>query len=76
MLANYDVKEIFSKRLSGLIKENGLNVKKFAQDINIPYTTVCDWIKMKTFASIEHLPKIAKYFTVSIDFLLGYTDFE
>lgn len=74
MLKN-DVKEIFSKRLDGLIKEKGLNVKKFAQEVNIPYTTVCDWVNMKTFASIEHLPKIASYFNVSTDFLLGIVDF-
>ena len=75
MLRNCDIKEIFSKRLESLIKEKGLNVKSFAKEVNIPYTTVCDWIKMKTFASIEHLPKIAEYFNVSTDFLLGIQEF-
>lgn len=76
MCKEYNIKEVFSKRLKQLIDDKKINVKKFANDVKIPYSTVCDWINMKTFASIEHLPKVAYYFGVSTDYLLGVSDFE
>lgn len=76
MFVDYNVQEAFAERLKMLIKEKGLSVKQFADKVGIADSTISDWIHKKRIPLIIQIPKIAFFFDVSIDYLLGYKDFE
>lgn len=61
-------------RLRELRKEKGLTMKKFGALFNIAESTVSLYETGKRDIDISLLSKIAKYFGVSIDYLLGVTD--
>lgn len=70
------VKEIFSERLKYLINDRGLNIKTLSLEIGIPDSTISDWLLLKRTPKIDNIPKIALYFKVSTDYLLGVIDYE
>lgn len=66
---------MFLDTLDMLLKEKGIRKSTLARESGIPYTTIdglykkgCDNIKLST------LQKLADYFDVSVDFLLGKTE--
>ena len=67
----YGVRDLFAERLRNLIDERGLNIQKFSKETDIPVSTVSDWLNKKTTPTIENLPKIALFFKVTTDYLLG-----
>ncbi len=67
----YSVRDIFAERLKSLIEENGLSNNKFSQAIEIPISTISDWLNKKKTPTIESIPKIAIFFKVTTDYLLG-----
>ena len=73
---NYKVRDVFAERIKSLINEKGINIQKFSKALSIPASTISDWINKKTTPSIENIPKIAMYFQVTADYLLGLIDFE
>ena len=70
------VKEIFAERLKYLINDRGLNIKTLSLEIKIPDSTISDWLLLKRTPKIDSIPKIAQYFKVSTDYLLGVIDYE
>lgn len=76
MFIDYDVQELFADRLKTLIADKGLSVKQFSIQIGIADSTISDWIHKKRIPLIIQIPKIAAFFNVSIDYLLGYKEFE
>lgn len=60
--------------LRELRKEVGLSQKEFAQKFNLTQATISDWEIGKVEPSITWLIKLADYFEVSIDYLVGHTD--
>ena len=71
MIMNYDVKMIFAQRLKELINEKGITAKRLSEEVGVPYSTISDWLNLKTTPIIIHIPKIALFFKVSTDYLLG-----
>lgn len=65
------VKEIFAERLKELLEEKGLSAKNFSIEVKIPNSTINDWLLLKRTPKIDNIPKIALYFGVSTDYLLG-----
>ena len=66
---------MFLERLDMLLAEKGIRKSTLSRESGIPYTTIdgfykkgCDNIKLST------LQKLAEYFGVSVDFLLGKTE--
>ena len=58
-----------------LISEKGLSVRKVERDLGFGYGTLQAWDKH--MPSIDKVEKVANYFGVSIDALVGYTgDYE
>ena len=53
------------------MSEKGLNISKFSQEIGIPDSTISDWLNTKTTPSMFNIVKIATFFKVSTDYLLG-----
>lgn len=64
----------FLKRVERLIKANNITKNKMLTDIGLPRNAFINWSKRGTIPSGETLQKIADYFNVSVDYLLGNTD--
>lgn len=62
---------MFDKRLEDLRRERGYTVKKMASELNLAYTTYNNYEKNTREPDSDTLKKIALYFDVSIDYLLG-----
>lgn len=60
--------------IDDLLKQYGLTSKKLAQDIGISPGNVTDWRKGRANPSAEVVAKLADYFNVSTDYLLGRSD--
>ena len=74
MNKNSNVMEIFADRLKDLMFEKGLNITMFSKEIGIPDSTISDWLNKKKRPIIDNLPKIALFFGVTTDYLLGLED--
>ena len=58
-------------RLTELRLQEGVSQKKLAEDLHMSAGNLCDWEKGRTEPDIERLIKLADYFDVSLDFLMG-----
>ncbi len=63
----------FPSRLRELLKRKGETQKKLATFINVNQQTVSLWKDGKTAPDINALKKIAEYYNVSADYLIGIT---
>jgi len=63
------------ERLCDLRKDKGLTQKEFAEILNINYRTYGGYEREENEASDEIKMKIAKYFNVSVDYLLGVSNY-
>ena len=61
----------FLERLFFLINENGVSRSKFLSDIGAGKNSFVYWENHKNLPSGDTLLKIADYFGVSVDYLLG-----
>ena len=64
----------FGKRLEQLLKESDMLYKDFAKIMHVKPPTVTNWVKGKRFPEEMTLIKIADFFHVSLDYLLGRTN--
>lgn len=65
---------IFLQRTLGLIDSTGLTKNKLLTDTGINKNAFVDWERRGTSPSGEIVVRIADYFHVSTDYLLGRTD--
>ena len=56
-----------------LIEERGLSVRKVERDLGFGYGTIAYWDEHTP--SVDKVEKVAKYFGVTVDYLLGYDGF-
>lgn len=61
---------MFADNLKQLRKEKGMTQTQFASEFNIATRTIAMWETGKRTPDTETLKKIARFFNVSIDFLL------
>ncbi|MDR1892151.1 MAG: helix-turn-helix domain-containing protein [Oscillospiraceae bacterium] len=61
----------FSDKLRALIEERDLTQKQVAADLNIAPSTVGGYVQGSSEPDFETLSRLAKYFDVSADYLLG-----
>jgi len=61
-------------RILELIKENEISANRLATDLKLPSGIISEWKKKKYNPSTEAIIKIADYFDVTTDYLLGRTD--
>lgn len=66
--------KIFGERLKELRTEKKLLQKDLAKILDTTNSSVCDWECGRAQPDFETLRKIADYFEVSTDYLLGRTD--
>ena len=55
-------KEIMAKNIQRYMRANGLSRKELAQKLNVPYTTITDWIKGNTYPRIDKIEAMANFF--------------
>ena len=67
--------EIFAKRLNELRNEKGLTKYRLAKELSVSEMTIGRWERQLRIPNIVDLKKIAKFFNVSADYLLGLQDF-
>ena len=65
---------LFVERVMILIKEHGITKNKLLTDLKLGKNSFVDWEKRGTIPSGETFNKIADYFNVTTDYLLGKTD--
>lgn len=61
------------ERIKELAKKRGVNLQKISEDLGFS-TNYLYSLKNKKTPSAEHIAKIAEYFNVSTDYILGRTD--
>ena len=64
----------FSERLKTLRAQRGLTQEQLAHSLDIPDTSVRRWESSGRPPKRERLEKLADFFGVSVDFLLGRTE--
>lgn len=65
----------FSQRLKELRKENKLTQKQLAEKLNVTDDCIYYWENNRSEPSIDYLISLANIFNVSIDYLVGKTEF-
>ena len=63
------------ERLKDIRLEKGLDQKTLAISLNTSQTNVSRWENGKFEPDLDTLIKIARFFNVSTDYILGLTDF-
>lgn len=67
----------FCERLSSLMQEhNNMSKYRLAKELGVHQTTIKNWIDGITTPSALDINKIADYFAVPVDYLLGKTDIK
>lgn len=62
---------LVAKRIKGLMESEKLTQMQLANAINVGQSSVSDWLNSKSEPSIESLWKLADFFDVSVDYLIG-----
>lgn len=68
--------KIFGERLKDLRLERNLKQKDVAKGLGVSQAAVARWEANLQIPNIDILYKVAIFFDVSADFLLGLTDYE
>jgi len=66
--------EIFAERLKELRVEKGLSIQRLSQETKIGVASICRWENCQADVKGSQLIALAKYFGVSIDYLMGLED--
>lgn len=66
--------DIFAIRLNSLIKTEKITKYKLAQELQCSKQSVCNWCDGISEPKITYIRKIAMYFGISTDYLLGLED--
>lgn len=66
----------FHKRFEDLCNEKGVTHYKISQDCYFDKSNISRWLSRGYLPSLEILDMITKYFNVSIDYILGRSDFR
>lgn len=64
----------FGERLTNLLEEQNMTQKKLAEELDMVTTTINGYIKEHRQPDYNTLIRIAEYFHVSTDYLLGVTE--
>ena len=64
----------FSERLKELRAESGLSAMALGQSIGVSDMAILRWENGKSDITGENLKKLAEFFNVTTDYLLGLTD--
>lgn len=66
---------IFAERLKDLRTDKCLSLKELAKELKVSDVAIGRWEKQQRVPNIIELKKIAEFFNVSADYLLGLQEF-
>jgi len=64
----------YARRIKELRQQRGLTQRELSAIVKVDFRTVSCWENERVEPNIRQLFAMAKYFDVTIDYLLGYTD--
>lgn len=67
-------KDVLSKNLKNYISKSGKDRSQIAEELDLSYSTLTDWVNGKKYPRINNIEKLASYFEVSKSDLIE--DFE
>lgn len=67
-------KDVLSKNLKKYISKSGKDRSTIAEELDLSYSTLTDWVNGKKYPRIDNIEKLASYFKVSKSDLIE--DFE
>ena len=74
---NLGIKVVFSQNLCLLMKEKSRSRQEICGDLNIKYTTLCDWINGRTIPRQDQLEKLGRYFGIEVgEFFIDFTLYD
>jgi len=65
---------VFIERLNNLLEERGISANKMSKDLGLGSSAYTHWKNRGNLPSGDVIQKLADYFDVSTDYLLGRTD--
>ncbi len=66
----------FFDRLKALTEERGIKYSALSHVMSFAPNSVYEWIRTNSLPSLDYLRELADYFDVSVDYLLGRTDYR
>ncbi len=66
----------FVEILNDLLLERGKTKVDLSTEAGIPYTTICGWLKAGRLPDYNAITKLANYFQISADYILGIENEE
>ena len=70
------MKNIFGKRLKELRNRENLSIRQLGKLTDISPTCISRWEREVSIVNAEQLIIFAKFFNVSLDYLVGLRDFD
>ena len=64
----------FSERFKQLRKENGFSYESLEMVLGVSRSTMCRWENRQTDIKSEELIKVAQFFGVTLEYLVGLED--
>lgn len=64
------------RRLKSIRKARRLSLRKLAARAEVRYATIHDWEAGRTMPTAVHLALVARALSVSMDYLMGLTDYR
>ena len=64
-------KKLFCNSLKYYLAINNKSRKDLSKDLNISYTTICDWVNGNAIPRSQKVEKIAEYFGIDVSDLYG-----
>lgn len=66
--------EIFAQRLKDLRIDKGLSIQSLSREVKIGVASICRWENQQADIKGTQLITLAKFFDVTIDYLVGLED--
>ena len=70
-----DMEILIGERSKDLMITERLSQYAFAKSINVSQSAICNWLNGKKEQSVESVWKLADFFDVYVDYLIGRTNF-
>lgn len=65
------MKILVAQRIKDLMKSEKLTQMQLAHALEVGQSSISDWLNAKSEPSVENLWKLADFFDVSVDYLIG-----
>lgn len=71
MITNQEITKVIAERINDYMIEKGMNIKQFAEFVQLPRRTVNSWLLNNRTPRIDCIYQVAICLGYSIDYLVG-----